>query len=222
MSTLRNKQPATSSYHLPQKALPVTESADTLIPVSHNLDEVSKALERLNGGPHASDLDYLKSLDDIVQGSGGFSVKKADAIKVIQDHVMAALPKDTAEVLKVSNGGSLALELLRRDLTEFDVLAQALYSSSEEERQVDEGLRRLYVSLSPATELHGALLSAGIDVGAKKWAQLLTARAPNLRRLRSTPWHQVALLLKLVVKGSESGGDDTRVFDGPVRVPCTK
>ena len=105
-------------------------------------------------------------------------------------------------IKKASNGdrgGSMAIELVRRDLTELNVLARILHASTEEDRLEDGGLRRLYNAPSTATNLHGALMKAGVDVEAKDWANVLTTTIPNLRQLRSTPWHRVALVLKLIV-----------------------
>lgn len=149
------------------------------------------------------DIDYLKSLDDVVQGTPGFSVKKADANSSIQEHALAALPDSTIGVVKKASkggtGGSLAIELVRRDLTELNVLARTLHVSTEDERREDGGLRRLYNALSSLTELRGALVGSGVDVETKKeWANLLATKIPNLRQLRSTPWHKVALMLQLV------------------------
>lgn len=173
--------------------------------------EITAVLAKLE---KSNDLDYLKSLDKVVQGTDGFSVKKANAEKAIQDYALAALPESAAKTIKKASndggGGSLAIELVRRDLTELSVLARALHVSTEEERCGDDGLRRLYNALSTFTELHGALISAGVDVEAKEWAKLLTTKIPNLRQLRSTPWHQVAFTLKLVVP--EAGE-----IDGSVR-----
>lgn len=175
-------------------------------------NEVTYALSRNN---KSIDLDYLKSLDKVVQGTNGFSVKRADVERLIQDSALAALPRDTAEILKKTSkggcGGSLAIELVRRGLTELNVLARTLHSSAEEERREDVGLRRLYNTLSITTELHGALIKAGVDTEAKEWAKVLTAEITNLRQLRSTPWHQVALMLKLVIP--ESGELDGSVSE---------
>lgn len=161
-------------------------------------NEVANAL---GYGPQRGDIAYLKSLDTVVQAIDGFSVRKANAEKTIHDCALAALPKGTAEVIKKArsggNGGDLAIELVRRHLTELNILARTLHGSTEEARLEDNGLRRLHNSLSPLTELHCALVSAGVNVEEKEWAKLLTAEVPTLRQLRSTPWHKVALVLQL-------------------------
>lgn len=171
-------------------------------------NEVTEALANLES---SNDLDYLKSLDDVVQGTSGFSVKRADAEKAIQDYALTALPESVADAIRKANssgdGGGLAIELVRRGLTDLNVLARTLHASTLEERSGDDDLRRLYTALSAVTELHGTLMNAGVDVRAKEWAKLLTTEIPNLRQLRSTPWHKVALMLKLVVLEADEVGE---------------
>lgn len=183
------------------------------------------------GGPYsARDIGRLKALDDAVRGLGDIDIdgRRVDVTLDIYDCAFAALPESTAAALKSSKGdSSLALELVRRNLTEFNTMARALYNSTEEQRLADDGLRDLHDALSPIVELHGALLSAGIDASERDWATVLTKNITNLRRLRSSPWHEVALLLKLVVvevggddddDDDTEGGDNVNTFDGSVRI----
>lgn len=164
-----------------------------------------------------ADIDHLKALDDVVQTTGGHSghsVQKADTKRAIQKSALSALPESTADLIKKvdkgGTGGRLAIELVRRDLTDLTALARVLYTSTVEERRECGGLRRLHKALWNVTELHGALALAGVDVEAKGWAKFLTTEIPSLRQLRSTPWHQVALRLKLVVPYSDDSGWSVR------------
>lgn len=197
-------------------------------------NKVSHRLRSLNwSGPHqAGQVGILKTLDAVVEGTDDDNANKIDITLALQEHAILALPENTAEALRISKAGSgLALELVRRDLTEFSVLARALYTSTGDQRAADDGLHRLYNTLSPVVELHGALVSAGVDVEQRAWARSLARQMPNLRRLRSTPWHEVALVLKLIVlesedvEGSEAeDGEnpimDTDVYDATVRPEC--
>ncbi|CAM9286827.1 unnamed protein product, partial [Laminaria digitata] len=185
---------------------------------------------------NARQLGILKSLDEVVEANDDDNFNKIDVALALQDHALLALPKDTANALAISKGGSgLALELVRRDITEFSVLIRVLYESTEEQRARDNGLHRLYNTLSPIVELHGALAGAGIDVEEREWARSLARQIPNLRRLRSTPWHEVALVLKLITLDPEDGGGgdteggeitsnaDDEAFDGtPWKNPPTR
>lgn len=173
--------------------------------VNHFLRGLARA------GPYnAHQLGILKSLDEFVEATDDDNAGKIDVTLTLRERALIALPKNTADVLEISKGGSgLALELVRHDLTEFSVLVRALYTSTEKQRAADDGLRRLYNTLGPIVELHGALVSAGVDVEEREWARSLTRQIPNLRRLRSTPWHEVALVLKLIALEVEDdeGGD---------------
>lgn len=180
-----------------------------------NVDEeiLSRALNELNKldskGPYdAKDLGKLKALDEAVQATDDYAPRKLEVQLLLQDRALASLPKRTAEALKTSKGSSrLALELLRRDLVEVNALAKALYASTEERRRADDGLRRLHIAFTPILELHGALVTSGIDVEGRDWAKTLIKNLPDLKRLRSAPWHEVALLLKLITVGLDVGGE---------------
>lgn len=185
------------------------------------LREVKEIIRDLpTTGPYsASNLGRLKYIDRIVQDNDSASTYENVSInQALEDLALLALPADTAGALRAGKGGNdLALELVRRNLTEFDALAGVVYDSTEDERGADDGLRRLHGAFSLITELHSALVSAGIDVGRKDWATALTKKMPNLRRLRSAPWFEVALILKLVTEGSESGAGVVQSV--PVRDP---
>lgn len=223
----------------PENPLPRTADIDHPLTMSTLEDrkedriysKVHHTLKGLNRtSPYDShQLGTLKILDAIVEATDDDNVNKIDATLVLHQHALLALPKNTAEVLRISKGGSgLAIELVRRDLTEFSVLVRALYTSNEEQRTWDEGLHRLYNTLIPVVEVHGALVSAGVDVEQRAWAKALALQIPNLRRLRSTPWHEVALVLKLITleeedieEGSAEGDDSpnmtAELYDSTVR-----
>ena len=162
-------------------------------------NEVTQALR--THSPNRQDVDYIKSVDSAVQAITDVSVNKANAEKIIHDSALEALPKSTCEVIQKARSqgsrGGLAIELVRRDLTELNILARTLHASTEEERREDGGLRALHNALSRITELFGALVSEGVNVEEKEWAKLLAAGIPTLRQLRSTPWTKVALILQL-------------------------
>eukprot|EP00903_Cladosiphon_okamuranus_P018216 g16755.t1 len=160
-------------------------------------------------GPYdAKQLGKLVSLDEAVQATDDYAPKKLAVQLLLHDRALASMSKGTVETLKTSKGSSsLAFELLRRDLTEVNALAKALYASTEEQRREDDGLRRHYIAFSPILELDGALVTSGIDVEEWDWAKTLIKNLPNLKRLRSTPWHEVALLLKLITMAPDVGGE---------------
>ena len=145
---------------------------------------------------NARQLGILKSLDEVVEANDDDNFNKIDVALALQDHALLALPNDTANVLAISKGGSgLALELVRRDITEFSVLIRVLYESTEEQRGRDNGLHRLYNTLSPIVELHGALAGAGIDVLPQEppvdGDPLLAADIPNLIVTPHVAWAAV-------------------------------
>ncbi|CAM9095802.1 unnamed protein product, partial [Laminaria digitata] len=181
-------------------------------------EKVKNVLNQINkhDGPYSAlQLGVLKTLDQILEVTDDDNADKIEVKLALQEHALVALPENTAEVLTRSKGGSgLAVELVRRDLTELSVLARALYASTQATRATDEGLDRLYKTLSPIVELHGALVTAGVDVEEREWARSLTCQVPNLRRLRSTPWHEVALVLKLIMAEVTEAGDNDGTAQG--------
>lgn len=92
----------------------------------------------------------------------------------------------------------IALELVRRDMTTYSTISSTLYSAKDEDLDKDPVLKHIHARLKGATELHGALLVSGISPGDREWAQALVDQVTNLKRLRATPWHEIALLLGLI------------------------
>ncbi|CAM9438579.1 unnamed protein product [Sphacelaria rigidula] len=92
----------------------------------------------------------------------------------------------------------IALELVRRDMTTYSQLSSGLYSATDEDLDKDPALKRIHERLKGPTELHGALTVSGIYPGEREWAQALVDQLTTLKRLRATPWHEIALLLGLI------------------------
>lgn len=102
------------------------------------------------------------------------------------------LPEDTRMALEASESGSdTAIRLVRRNLTQLPALAKALYNSTADAIDADDGLRALHVDLAPGLELYGALVTHGVNPRKRSWARLLTERYPSLRELRWTPWRRL-------------------------------
>ena len=92
----------------------------------------------------------------------------------------------------------IALEPVRRDITEYSQLSSGLYGSTPEDLAKDSALKAVHDRLSVAVEFHGVLTLAGIMPGEREWAQALVDAVADLKSLRATPWHEVALLLGLI------------------------
>lgn len=180
-------------------------------------DHINTILTEFKDISESLQLAYIRSLDETIEATVGENPAKVRIRLQLQEKAYKALPEATKNVLDTSKGGiSLAIELVRRDLTEYPALTRTLYTATEEQRNGD--LRRLYNALSPVTEMHGALMSAGIDVEQREWAAKLVSEIPNLRRLRSTPWFEVALLLKIITVDPNEFNMNTPDFDVTVRV----
>lgn len=75
----------------------------------------------------------------------------------------------------------VALELVRRDMTEYSQLSSGLYGSKAEDLERDPALKKIHDRLSMAVELHGVLTLAGITPGEREWAQALADTFVDLR-----------------------------------------
>lgn len=62
-----------------------------------------------------------------------------------------------------ASGSDVALELVRRNLTQLAPLAKTLYNATAEDLDADEGLRSLHGALASGLELYGTLVDKGID-----------------------------------------------------------
>ncbi|CAM9461459.1 unnamed protein product, partial [Ectocarpus fasciculatus] len=151
-------------------------------------------------GPYDSvQLGMLKKLDQMVSDLEMPSGIQVHLVMVLRERAMTALPKDTAALLKGNLMSSeIALELVRRDMTEYSQLSSGLYGSKPEDLDNDPPLKRIHDRLSMAVELHGVLTLAGITPTEREWAQALADTFVDLRSLRGTPWSEVAWLLGLV------------------------
>ncbi|CAM9586326.1 unnamed protein product [Ectocarpus fasciculatus] len=151
-------------------------------------------------GPYDSvQLGMLKKLDQMVSDLELASGIQVHLTMVLRERAMVALPEDTAALLKGNLMSSeIALELVRRDMTEYSQLSSGLYGTSPEDLEDDPALKRVHDRLSMAVELHGVLTLAGITPAEREWAQALADNFVDLRSLRATPWSEVAWLLGLV------------------------
>lgn len=75
----------------------------------------------------------------------------------------------------------VALDLVRRDMTEYSQLSSGLYGSTGEDLEKDPPLKKIHGRLSMAVELHGVLTLAGITPGEREWAQALVDNFSDLR-----------------------------------------
>lgn len=81
----------------------------------------------------------------------------------IYAHACCANYRTTNKALESSGVGSdIALELVRRSLTQLPTLAKVLYTATAEELAADAGLRSLHQELGSGLELYGALVEKGI------------------------------------------------------------
>lgn len=75
----------------------------------------------------------------------------------------------------------IALELVRRDMTEYSQLSSGLAGSTPEDLENDPVLKKIHDRLSMAVELHGLLTLAGITPTEREWAQSLADTFVDLR-----------------------------------------
>eukprot|EP00752_Nemacystus_decipiens_P016983 g15208.t1 len=142
-------------------------------------------------GPYNSvHLGKLKQLDQMVSDLDDFERKSGTIVyltMVLRERAMAALPENTAELLRAKNMSSeVALELVRRDITEYSRLSAALYGATAEYLEKDPVLKNIHDRLAMTVELHGVLTLAGILPEEKEWAQTLVDTFVDLRREMGT------------------------------------
>eukprot|EP00752_Nemacystus_decipiens_P018566 g16645.t1 len=170
----------------------------------HKLATLKAYAEELpEKGPYNSvHLGKLKQLDQMVSDLDDFERKSGTIVylsMVLRERAMAALPENTAELLRAKNMSSeVALELVRRDITEYSRLSAALYGATAEYLEKDPVLKNIHDRLAMTVELHGVLTLAGILPEEREWAQTLVDTFVDLRSLRATPWSEVAFLLGLI------------------------
>ena len=75
----------------------------------------------------------------------------------------------------------VALELVRRDITEYSRLSAALYGATDEALEKDAALKHIHDRLAMTVELHGVLTLAGILPEEREWAQALVDTFVDLR-----------------------------------------
>eukprot|EP00903_Cladosiphon_okamuranus_P009929 g9426.t1 len=171
---------------------------------AHKLGTLKAYAEELpEEGPYNSaHLGMLKQLDQMVSDLDCFEKKSGVYVyltMILRERAMAALPGDTTKLLRTKKMSSeVALELVRRDITEYSRLSAALAGSTADDLEKDAALKNIHARLSQPVELHGVLTIAGILPEEREWAKALVDTFVDLKSLRATPWSEVAWLMGLI------------------------
>lgn len=147
----------------------------------------------------ATVIGQLKIMDRaIVALDASPSLQGIEVISEMSEVAMKCLPEDTRQALAASGSGSdVALELIRRNLTQLPSLAKTLYKATPETLDADEGLRSLYAELASGLELYGALVAKGVNPRRRPWALRLTANFSSLYDLKCVGWRRLIGLVGL-------------------------
>lgn len=95
---------------------------------------------------------------------------------------LSAPPPPNHERKQAKNMSSeVALELVRRDITEYSRLSAALYGATAEDLEKDPVFKNVHDRLYMTVELHGVLTIAGILPGEREWAQALVDTFVDLK-----------------------------------------
>lgn len=152
----------------------------------------------------ASTIGELKTLDSAINSLD--ATPTLQSIKLTRDMANLAvlvLPDDTKRALaQMESGSGVAMELVRRNLTQLPNLSKILYSATTEALDADPGLRSIHAELAPGLDLYGALVARGVNPRKRVWAQRLTEKISSLRELRFVSWQQLTHIVGL---GSEAG-----------------
>lgn len=148
------------------------------------------------------------------------SMQSVHLMSDMAELALASLPQDTRSVLQASECGSdVAMELVRRNLTQLPILAKTLYTATAEALAADAGLTALHGELAGALELYGALMAHGVNPRARPWAHQLTEKFSHLNEMRYISWRRlmhivgmgVTLGLEEVADGEGSDEDEHEV-----------
>ena len=135
------------------------------------------------------------------------------SVKLMSDMAelaQASLPEDTRKALDaVESGIDVAMELVRRNLTQLPVLAKTIYTATSDALEADDGLSSLHSELASGLELYGALVAQGVNPRKRSWAQKLTQQFSSLSEMRRMSWRRLMHVVGMgVVLGIEETPDD--------------
>ena len=187
-------------------------------------DDTATANPTTSGGASsiASVVGKLKLMDKaVIALKAPPTLQSIELMSDMAELARASLPEDTRKALDTAGSGSdVAMELVRRNLTQLPTLAKALYKVTSDALEADDGLCTLHAELSSGLELYGALVVHGVDPRKRPWAQMLTEQFSSLTELRWLSWRRLMHTVGMgVVVGigetaDDEGGDD----DEEVRV----
>ena len=158
----------------------------------------------------ASVIGKLKLMDKAIIALG--APPTLQSIQLVSDMAELAretLPEDTRKALDaVESGNDVALELVRRNLTQLPALAKTLYEATPDALAADDGLCSLHAQLAPNLELYGALVANGVDPRRRPWAQKLTQEFSTLTELKWLSWRRLMHTVGMgVILGLEENAD---------------
>lgn len=138
------------------------------------------------------------------------TLKSIQLMSDMAELAVKCLPQDTMKALEASESGSdIAMELLRRNLTQLPILTKTLYNATPDALDADAGLQVLHAQLASDLELYGALVAHGINPRKRSWARRLTERFSSLSELKRVSWRRLMHLVGMnVVLGLEDAADE--------------
>ena len=175
-----------------------------------------------NGRPSsiASVIGKLKLMDKaVIALDAPPTLQSVELMSDMAELARASLPKDTRKALDaVESGSDVAMELVRRNLTQLPALAKTIYTATSDDLEADDGLASLHSELAPGLELYGALVAHGVNPRKRPWAQKLSQQFSSLSEMRRMSWrrlmHVVGMGVALGIEeapGNEGGDDDEEV-----------
>lgn len=205
-----------------------TDSTDTSQSSTEDKSEVLKAFSSLvealrrditASKPHSQTLGRLKMLDRaIVSLEATPSAESVDLVSSLCELAVLLLPDDTRKYLESCECGSdIALELVRRNLTQLPALAKRLYNATSDDLSADKGLNALHLELGSSLNLYGAFTARGINPRKRPWALSLTQKFSSLSEMRRMSWHRLARLVGLSVASSSRSEVDDDIISDEVR-----
>lgn len=184
--------------------------SDMVASLSSSLASITTDNERLTRIP--SVIGKLKTLDKAIAAlEVSPTFESIQLVSAMADLAMACLPEDTRTILENSESGSdVAMELVRRNLTQLPTLAKVLYNTTCCDLLVDEGLSTLSTKLASSLELYGALVVQGVNPRKRLWARQLTEEFISPTELRWTSWKRLMHIVGMdaVLGLEDSSGDE--------------
>lgn len=203
-------------------ATTMSETSDTnekkkSITVLGGLNDMVESLSSSLEGVHTNDerkirisavIGKLKALDKaMVTLKTSPTLESINLMSDMDNLAMNSLPEDTRKVLQEAESGSdVAMELVRRNLTQLPTLAKMLFKATPGALEADEGLSSLHTELASSLELYGALVAQGVNPRKRSWAQRLTEEISSLTELKWVSWRR---LMHIVGMGVGLGLEDT-------------